>query len=150
MSRQHHASAVCAIVVDVDLPARPGDPNVLCFRRSRRPGVAFPGQWCFPGGKREQGETPRQAVIRELYEETGVQAEWVSMRCHVTLEPPAVIRPIVLTFYDVLSWRIDPLFVPEPDTEVAWVPWSKVLDLDLTPGTIAMVERMIADRAGRA
>lgn len=29
----------------------------------------------FPGGKPEPGETPRQAAVRELYEETGIQAE---------------------------------------------------------------------------
>ena len=29
-------------------------------------------QWAGPGGKIDKGETPRQAAIRELYEETGI------------------------------------------------------------------------------
>lgn len=30
------------------------------------------GRWGVPAGKLEQGETPRQAAVRELYEETGI------------------------------------------------------------------------------
>src|SRR3972149_9710168 len=38
----------------------------------RADGVAKPGCWCFPGGHVERGETPRQAVGRELHEELGI------------------------------------------------------------------------------
>ena len=43
----------------------------LMIRRAE--GVTKAGCWCFPGGHVERGETPRQAVGRELYEELGIQ-----------------------------------------------------------------------------
>lgn len=46
-------------------------PEYLMIRRAD--GVAKPGCWCFPGGHVEPGETPRQAVGRELFEELGIR-----------------------------------------------------------------------------
>jgi len=37
----------------------------------RGPGGDWPGAWCFPGGKVEEGETAEQAAVRECEEELG-------------------------------------------------------------------------------
>ncbi|KKU55300.1 MAG: MutT/NUDIX family protein [Candidatus Moranbacteria bacterium GW2011_GWE1_49_15] len=39
----------------------------------RRPGKTYAGKWGMPGGKIEQGETPEEAMTRELFEETGIE-----------------------------------------------------------------------------
>ncbi len=45
--------------------------TVLLVRRANPPDA---GRWGFPGGKIERGETLHQAALRELKEETGVDA----------------------------------------------------------------------------
>lgn len=32
-------------------------------------------RWCFPGGHIENGETPKQAAVREVFEETGIRCK---------------------------------------------------------------------------
>ena len=49
------------------------DGRVLIARRPA--GKAMAGLWEFPGGKLAAGETPEQALIRELREELGIDTE---------------------------------------------------------------------------
>lgn len=48
-----------------------GRGGVLMVRRKYAPRA---GAWCLPAGFMEYGETPEQCAIRELREETGIQA----------------------------------------------------------------------------
>ncbi|GAA1722622.1 (deoxy)nucleoside triphosphate pyrophosphohydrolase [Isoptericola hypogeus] len=57
-----------AIVDDLERPTR-----LLAARRSRPAAIA--GRWEFPGGKVDPGETPVEALHRELGEELGVRVE---------------------------------------------------------------------------
>ena len=49
------------------------DGRVLLARRPA--GKVMAGLWEFPGGKVAEGETPEQALIRELREELGIDTE---------------------------------------------------------------------------
>jgi len=46
------------------------DAEVLMIKRKNPP---FAGHWALPGGFIDPGETPKQAAIRELVEETGLE-----------------------------------------------------------------------------
>ena len=56
---------VCVWVYD-------GNGNLLLTRRA--PGKSFAGTWENSGGAAQAGETSRQAIARELFEETGIRA----------------------------------------------------------------------------
>lgn len=77
------------------------DGSFLLGRRP--PNGIYAGWWEFPGGKVEAGETPQQALVRELQEELGIDVEcaypWI-MREHVYEH--AHVR---LHFFRVTEWR---------------------------------------------
>jgi 8-oxo-dGTP diphosphatase len=50
--------------------------EVLLIRRGREPRL---GEWSLPGGRIEWGETCTEAALRELREETGVEADLVGL-----------------------------------------------------------------------
>ncbi|MEO1553147.1 MAG: NUDIX hydrolase [Pseudomonadota bacterium] len=52
------------------------DEEVLLIRRGTPPRR---GEWSLPGGRIEPGETAKRAALRELREETGIEAEIVAL-----------------------------------------------------------------------
>ncbi|MDB5420907.1 MAG: phosphohydrolase [Brevundimonas sp.] len=53
-----------------------GGDEVLLIRRGKPPRE---GEWSLPGGRIERGEPVRDAALRELIEETGVEARLVGL-----------------------------------------------------------------------
>ena len=100
--------------------------RLLAARRSAPPELA--GRWELPGGKVEPGELPEAALVRELREELGVEAETVDrLPGSWPLKPPYELRvwtarlrpgsaaPQPLQDHDELRW-LDP-------SEIWSVPW---------------------------
>ena len=77
------------------------DGHFLLGRRP--PGKPYAGYWEFPGGKIEPGETAAQALVRELHEELGIEADrytpWITREF---VYPHAHVR---LHFFRVSGWH---------------------------------------------
>jgi 8-oxo-dGTP diphosphatase len=74
------------------------------FLLGRRPeGRPYAGYWEFPGGKVEPGESAAQALVRELHEELGIEADrytpWITREFAY---PHAYVR---LHFFRVSGWH---------------------------------------------
>jgi 8-oxo-dGTP pyrophosphatase MutT (NUDIX family) len=79
----HHA-AVAITVTDIgfgaDLPGLPAfaswqdSAGLILTRRSQKL-RNHPGQWAFPGGRLDPGETPAETALREMHEEVDVDID---------------------------------------------------------------------------
>lgn len=64
---------------------------------------SLPGQWEFPGGKIETGESPEVALARELKEELGIEATVGELKLACTHSFGEV--NILILFFEVLYWK---------------------------------------------
>ncbi|GAA2131150.1 (deoxy)nucleoside triphosphate pyrophosphohydrolase [Kitasatospora kazusensis] len=118
--------------------------RVLAARRSAPPEVA--GYWEFPGGKAEPGETPEQALERELYEELGVRARAVAQ-----LPGRWPVRPgleLRIWTAELLSGDPQPL---EDHSELRWLGPEQLAEvdwLDHDREVLPHVARLLTDQPG--
>ncbi|EHM03425.1 mutator mutT protein [Acetobacteraceae bacterium AT-5844] len=140
---------IAPLVADATLPAVEGKPLLLVVACAlvdtdgrvlvaRRPeGKPMAGLWEFPGGKVDPGETPEQALIRELKEELDID---VSEAC---------LAPFTFASHDIGKFHLMmPLYLcrrwqgtitPREGQAVAWVRANKLSDYAMPPADKPLV-----------
>jgi 8-oxo-dGTP diphosphatase len=116
-----------------DEPRRPVPcVGVVCFRgrevlliqRGKEPRK---GQWSIPGGRMEFGETAIAAALRELNEETGVEAEILGLIDVVDSIDPAADWHGVLVDYAV-RWVSGAAVAGDDAMDAAFMPLDEALE----------------------
>jgi 8-oxo-dGTP diphosphatase len=124
-------SVVSAALIDVD-------GRVLLARRPE--GKSMAGQWEFPGGKLAPGESPEEALIRELREELAID---VTASC---LAPLAFASHdydhfhLVMPLFALRQWSGRP--IPQEGQSLAWVAKDRLADYPMPPADIPLVAQL--------
>lgn len=123
--------------------------EVLLIRRGRAPRL---GEWSLPGGRIEPGERAVDAALRELREETGVEAGIIGLVDVVDGLYPEIGRHYVLIDY-AARWLSGEPVAGDDAAEAAFHPLAEVDQLvgwDETVRVIRLAAAMAADSAGSA
>lgn len=111
------------------------DGRVLLAQRP--PGKAMAGMWEFPGGKVQEGETPEQALIRELKEELGIDTA-ESCLAPLTFASHRYERfHLLMPLYACRVWKGEP--TPLEGQSLAWVKPVRMKDYPMPPADIPLV-----------
>ena len=111
------------------------DGRVLLTQRPE--GKQLAGLWEFPGGKIEAGETPEEALIREIREELGIELR------------KACVAPLTFASHSYEDCHLlMPLFIcrrwegeiePREGQQLAWVRAARLRDYPMPPADLPLI-----------
>jgi 8-oxo-dGTP diphosphatase len=101
--------------------------RILLARRTE--GRDLAGRWEFPGGKQEPGESPEDALVRELHEELGIEARVGEHVISVPQQYPD--KRLCLEVRHLTGWTGTPR--GHEGQALAWVAPDKLMRYDMPP-----------------
>jgi 8-oxo-dGTP diphosphatase len=129
---------VAAALIDLD-------QNVLVQQRPSLKSMA--GLWEFPGGKVEHGETPEQALVRELNEELGISINPASLSPVGFASEQLGHRHLILLLFSCHLWE----GVPKPlDADaLLWISPSELSTLAMPPPDVQLIDLLKTQLAAK-
>lgn len=98
----------------------------------------FKGQWEFPGGKVEAGETPQQALIREIQEELDVKIEVGELIDTIEYDYPTFHLSMDCFWCVVIDGEI----VLKEAEAAKWLNKEELYNVDWLPADVTLVKKI--------
>lgn len=122
------------------------DGALLLIRRGHAPSR---GRWSLPGGRVEPGESAREALVREMAEETGLVVEVGELVGEVVRPGPSGVTYRIQDFRVTLvgdnavggSAVVDNAVAGDDAADVDWVPLADVAKRQLSAGLLRTLRR---------
>jgi 8-oxo-dGTP diphosphatase len=104
----------------------------------RLPGKHMAGRWEFPGGKLESGESEREALVRELREELGIEV--ASAHAELTLRHDYADRRVQVSMWIVERYAGEPRGLD--GQALKWVAPAQLPDEDVLEADRPFIEAL--------
>jgi len=114
---------------------------LMLYRNSKKADISL-GKYLGVGGKIEKGESPREACIREIKEETGLLALDIKERGIITFNN-SVYEDEYIFLYTCNDFSGEISECDEGD--LVWVSKNEILNLPLWPGDKYFLKHLIED-----
>lgn len=112
-----------------------GEGRVLICQRPQ--GKSMGGLWEFPGGKIEAGETPEQALIRELAEELSINTRQSCLAPIAFASHRYSEFHLLMNLFACRQWQGEPL--PTNGQAMKWIKPVRLLDYPMPPADIPLI-----------
>ena len=95
------------------------------------------GLWEFPGGKIEPGETPEDALVRELEEELNIQIAPQDLHVFTFASHSYDDMHLLMPLFTCRNWQGK--IQPQEGQTIAWVPLDELEQYDMPPADIPLI-----------
>lgn len=112
-----------------------GDPMIFATQRGYGD---FKGGWEFPGGKIEEGETPREALVREIREELETEIAVGELIDTVEYDYPTFHLSMDCFWAEIVSGNL----VLKEHEAAKWLTRDELDTVEWLPADVGLIEKM--------